>query len=73
MRSAEASRSADGATPVLLSICSFCAAAEVLLQNADKSHIWWQLLNLAAIVVPRNVTLPESTDELQFELRTKGG
>lgn len=47
--------------------------AEVLLQNADESHSWWQLLNLAAIVVPRNVTLPESTDELQFELRTKGG
>lgn len=47
--------------------------AEVLLQNADQTHNWWQLLNLAAIVVPQNVTLPESADELQFELRTKGG
>lgn len=47
--------------------------AEVLLQNADQTHTWWQLLNLAAIVAPRNVTLPDATDELQFELRTKGG
>jgi hypothetical protein len=47
--------------------------AEVLLQNADQSHNWWQLLNLAAIIAPRNVTLPDSTDDLQFELRTKGG
>ncbi|MFN9235132.1 MAG: cell division protein FtsQ/DivIB, partial [Planctomyces sp.] len=47
--------------------------AEVLLQKADQSHNWWQLLNLAAIVAPRNVTLPDSTDDLQFELRTRGG
>ncbi|MFN5900865.1 MAG: hypothetical protein ACK48Y_25270, partial [Planctomyces sp.] len=40
---------------------------------ADQSHNWWQLLNLAAIVAPRNVTLPDSTDDLQFELRTRGG
>ena len=47
--------------------------AEVLLQKADEQRNWWQLLNLAAIVVPRNVTLPDSAEELQFELRTKGG
>lgn len=43
--------------------------------NAKRSgtNSWWTELELQAILMPRRVALVEDVDELEFELRTRGG
>lgn len=51
---------------------SAALAAELLNSDAPESN-WWNKLQLAAIAAPRRTTLNASVDELEFQLRTKGG
>ena len=47
--------------------------AATLNAKLDGKDSWWAELELSAILMPRRVALVEDTDELEFELRTKGG
>ena len=47
--------------------------AEVLLEQQEGQPTWWERLQLAAIEVPTAKKNMESADDLQFELRTRGG
>lgn len=47
--------------------------AEVLLEQQEGQPTWWERLQLAAIDVPGAPKNVESVDDLQFELRTRGG
>lgn len=49
------------------------ALAEELLAAGSDESAWWHQLQLAAILAPRRTTLDASPDELEFELRTRGG
>ncbi len=50
-------------------------AAELaaVLNKHREGKCWWKDLDLASILVPRRVALTDSSDELQYELRTTGG
>ncbi|HQX49310.1 MAG TPA: hypothetical protein PLR25_05355 [Planctomycetaceae bacterium] len=47
--------------------------AVTLNAKRDGKDSWWKELELSAILMPRRVALVEDADELEFELRTKGG
>lgn len=47
--------------------------AEVLLEQQEGQPTWWERLQLASIEVPAAPKNVESVDDLQFELRTRGG
>jgi hypothetical protein len=47
--------------------------AAILNQQRDGKTSWWSELELQAILMPRRVALIEDADELEYELRTKGG
>lgn len=47
--------------------------AAVLMAKREDKNSWWQELELTAILMPRRVALIEDADELEYELRTKGG
>jgi len=47
--------------------------AAALNAKRDGKDSWWSELQLAAILMPRRVALIEDADDLEFELRTKGG
>lgn len=46
--------------------------ASVLLEKKE-GRTWWQRLELAGIQVPRHVAMVSETDDMEFQLRTKGG
>lgn len=47
--------------------------AAVLQHASSGGDSWWQHLDLQAILVPRRVALSEDLDQLEFQLRTRGG
>ncbi|MEJ7593826.1 MAG: hypothetical protein WKF77_19985 [Planctomycetaceae bacterium] len=47
--------------------------AATLNAKRDGKDSWWSELELTAILMPRRVALIEDADELEYELRTKGG
>lgn len=47
--------------------------AAALNAKHDGKDSWWSELELSAILMPRRVALIEDADDLEFELRTKGG
>ena len=47
--------------------------AATLNAKRDGKVSWWCELELTAILMPRRVALIEEADELEYELRTKGG
>ncbi len=46
--------------------------ASFLLEKKE-GRTWWQRLELAGIQVPRHVAMVSETDDMEFQLRTKGG
>ena len=47
--------------------------AATLNAKREGKDSWWSELELTAILMPRRVALIEDADELEYELRTKGG
>jgi len=47
--------------------------AAILNARREGKASWWSELELSAVLMPRRVALVEDADELQYELRTKGG
>ncbi len=47
--------------------------AATLNAKREGKNSWWSELGLTAILMPRRVALIEDADELEYELRTKGG
>lgn len=47
--------------------------AATLNTKREGRNSWWSELELTAILMPRRVALIEDADELEYELRTKGG
>lgn len=47
--------------------------AAILNARREGKTSWWSELELSAVLMPRRVALVEDADELQYELRTKGG
>jgi len=47
--------------------------AATLNAKREGKDSWWSELELSAILMPRRVALIEDADELEYELRTKGG
>ena len=47
--------------------------AATLHAKREGKDSWWSELELTAILMPRRVALIEDADELEYELRTKGG
>ena len=47
--------------------------AATLNAKREGKDSWWRELELSAILMPRRVALIENADELEYELRTKGG
>ena len=47
--------------------------AAMLNAKREGKDSWWSELELTAILMPRRVALIEDADELEYELRTKGG
>lgn len=47
--------------------------AAALHAKRDGKDSWWNALELTAILMPRRVALIENADDLEYELRTKGG
>lgn len=46
--------------------------ASILLEKKE-GRTWWQRLELAGIQVPRHVAMLSEADDMEFQLRTKGG
>lgn len=47
--------------------------AGALLQSPDGQQSWWVRLELQSILVPRRVAFAEDLDQLEFQIRTRGG
>lgn len=54
-------------------VCGAAELAATLNAKREGKNSWWSQLELTAILMPRRVALIEDADELEYELRTKGG